>query len=93
MLLEKGLSESLAGGRFEEIRMSHWSYKGNERRVQPFVAGIPILRAYPGAVSLIGDYERFQQYIQSAIIDSTINKDILMDTPVGKPALLKRQTF
>lgn len=48
--------------------------------------------AYPGAVSLIGDYERFQQYIQSAIIDSTINKDILMDTPVGKPALL-RQTF
>ena len=25
VLLEKGLSESLAG-RFEEIRMSHWSY-------------------------------------------------------------------
>ncbi len=48
--------------------------------------------AYPGAVSLINDYDRFQQYIQSAIIDSTINKDILMDSPVGKPALL-RQTF
>ena len=26
VLLEKGLSESLAG-RFEEIRMSHWSYR------------------------------------------------------------------
>lgn len=47
---------------------------------------------YPGAASLIGDEERFQQYIQSAIIDATINKDILMDTPIGKPALLK-QTF
>ncbi len=28
----------------------------------------------------------------SAIVDATINKDILMDTPISKPALL-RQTF
>ena len=47
---------------------------------------------YPGAASLIGDDDRFQQYIQSSIIDATINKDILMDTPIGKPALL-RQAF
>ena len=45
-----------------------------------------------GAASLIGDVERYQQYIQSAIVEATINKDILMDTPIGKPALL-RQTF
>ncbi|MDE6112947.1 MAG: DUF4143 domain-containing protein, partial [Bacteroidales bacterium] len=42
--------------------------------------------------SLISDEERYQQYIQSAIVEATINKDILMDTPIGKPALL-RQTF
>ena len=47
---------------------------------------------YPGAAFLIQDEDRFQQYIQSAIIDATINKDILMDTPINKPALL-RQTF
>ena len=47
---------------------------------------------YPGAATLIGDEDRFGQYIQSAIIEATINKDILMDTPIGKPALL-RQTF
>ena len=41
---------------------------------------------------MVDDEDRFQQYIQSAIIDATINKDILMDTPIGKPALL-RQTF
>ena len=40
----------------------------------------------------ISNYDRFQQYIQAAIIDATINKDILMDSPIGKPALL-RQTF
>lgn len=42
--------------------------------------------------SIINDDDRFSQYIQSAIIDATINKDILMDTPISKPALL-RQTF
>ncbi len=47
---------------------------------------------YPGAASLIDDTDRFQQYIQSSIIEATINKDILMDTPISKPALL-RQTF
>lgn len=47
---------------------------------------------YPGAASLINEEERFQHYIQSSIIEATINKDILMDTPISKPALL-RQTF
>ncbi len=91
VLLEKGMSESLAG-RFEEIRMSHWSYKEMRDAFNLSLSEYMYYGAYPGAVSLIGDYERFQQYIQSAIIDSTINKDILMDSPVGKPALL-RQTF
>lgn len=91
VLLEKGLSESLAG-RFEEIRMSHWSYTEMRDAFNISLSEYMYYGAYPGAVPLIGDYERFQQYIQSAIIDSTINKDILMDSPVGKPALL-RQTF
>ena len=47
---------------------------------------------YPGAATLFNDQDRFEQYIQSSIIDATINKDILMDTPISKPALL-RQTF
>ena len=47
---------------------------------------------YPGAATLIDDEDRFSQYIQLAIIEATINKDILMDTPISKPALL-RQTF
>lgn len=47
---------------------------------------------YPGAADLIKDHDRWEQYIQSSIIDTTINKDILMNTPVSKPALL-RQSF
>lgn len=91
VLLEKGLADSLAG-RFEEIRMSHWSFSemydcfGFSLDEYLFYGG------YPGAAPLIKEPDRFEQYIQSAIVDATINKDILMNTPISKPALL-RQTF
>lgn len=91
VLLEKGLSESLAG-RFEEIRMSHWSYAEMRDCFGWSLDRYIFYGGYPGAASLADDEDRFRQYIQSSIIDATINKDILMDTPIGKPALL-RQTF
>lgn len=91
VLLEKGLSESLAG-RFEEIRMSHWSYKEMKECFGFTLDQYIFYGGYPGAAPLIKDSDRFGQYIQSSIIDATINKDILMDTPISKPALLK-QTF
>jgi predicted AAA+ superfamily ATPase len=91
VLLEKGLSESLAG-RFEEIRMSHWSYIEMKDCFGFTLDQYIYFGGYPGAATLIDDEERFNHYIQSSIIEATINKDILMDTPISKPALL-RQTF
>ena len=91
VLLEKGLSESLAG-RFEEIRMSHWSYREMKECFGFSLDQYLFYGAYPGAAFLTDDTDRFQQYIQASIIEATINKDILMDTPISKPALL-RQTF
>ena len=77
VLLEKGLSESLAEMKeCFDFSLDQYLFYGG----------------YPGAASLINDDDRFQQYIQSSIIEATINKDILMDTPISKPALL-RQTF
>lgn len=91
VLLEKGLSESLAG-RFEEIRMSHWGFKEMRECFGCTLDQYIFYGGYPGTATLIDDEDRFQQYIQSSIIDATINKDILMDTPISKPALF-RQTF
>ena len=91
VMLEKGLSESLAG-RFEEIRMSHWSFKEMKECFGFSLDKYLFYGGYPGAAKLIEHSDRYEQYIQSAIIEATINKDILMDTPIGKPALLK-QTF
>lgn len=91
VMLEKGLSESLAG-RFEEIRMTHWSYKEMHDCFGLSLDQYIFYGGYPGAAQLISDTDRFQQYIQSSIVESTINRDILIDTPISKPALL-RQTF
>lgn len=91
VLLGRGLSESLAG-RFEEIRMSHWSFREMNECFGVTLDQYIYYGGYPGAAFLYDDFDRFRQYIQSSIIDATINKDILMDTPISKPALL-RQTF
>ena len=47
---------------------------------------------YPGSAFLINDELRWRDYVFSSIVDATINKDILQDTVITKPALL-RQTF
>lgn len=91
VLLEKGLAESMMG-RFEEIRMGHWSYQEMRDAFGMTLEQYVYYGGYPGAAPLINDEERWSNYINGAIIDATINKDILMDSPVSKPALL-RQTF
>lgn len=91
VLLERGLSESLAG-RFEEIRMCHWSYTDMREAFGYTLEQYLFYGGYPGAAQLVADADRFRNYVQAAIVEATINKDILMDTPISKPALL-RQTF
>lgn len=91
VLLEKGLAESLMG-RYEEIRMSHWSYPEMREAFNMSLEQYIYYGGYPGAAQLIEDKERWANYVNGAIIDATINKDILMDSPISKPALL-RQTF
>ena len=91
VLLEKGLADSLAG-RFEEIRMSHWSWPEMRDSFGMTLEEYIYYGGYPGAAPLISDTDRWSQYIESAIVDATINKDILQNHVVTKPALL-RQTF
>lgn len=91
VLLKKGLSESLAG-RFEEIRMCQWGYLEMKDAFGFSLPQYIFYGGYPGAADFIEDPERFDDYIQSSIIDASINRDILIDTPVNKPALL-RQAF
>lgn len=91
VLLEKGLADSLMG-RFETIKMPHWSF-GEMRDAFGFTLEQYVyFGAYPAVAELVGNEERWGEYIRSSIIHATINKDVLADAVVNKPALL-RQTF
>ena len=89
--LEKGLSESLKG-RFEVIRMPNWSFQEMQEAFGMSMDEYIYFGGYPGAADLRHDLDRWQEYIKSSIIDATINNDILIDTPISKPSLL-RQTI
>ena len=91
VMLQKGLADSLAG-RFETIKMTHWNYAEMRDAFDISLEEYIYYGGYPGAAALIHDSDRWSNYIRDSIIDTTINKDILFDTPIGKPALL-RQTF
>lgn len=89
LLLQKGLTESLAG-RFELIHIEHWSFNEMEEAFGWNVDQYIYYGGYPGAASLINDEDRWRNYINDSLIETSISKDILMLTRVDKPALLKR---
>lgn len=89
LLIQKGLTESLAG-RFEVVFMSHWSYAEMNEAFGFTMNQYIYFGGYPGAASLIDDEKRWRNYINDSLIETSISKDILMMTRVDKPALLKR---
>jgi predicted AAA+ superfamily ATPase len=89
LLIQKGLTESLAG-RFETLYLGHWSYPEMKEAFGWCIEQYVFLGGYPGAATLISDEERWKNYIKDSLIETSISKDILMLTRVDKPALLKR---
>ncbi len=89
LLIQKGLTESLAG-RFETIYLGHWSYPEMHEAFGWSIEQYVYFGGYPGSSTLIDDEERWKNYIKDSLIETSISKDILMLTRVDKPALLKR---
>jgi predicted AAA+ superfamily ATPase len=88
LLIQKGLTESLAG-RFETLYMTHWSYAEMQEAFQFDLENYICFGGYPGAAGFIGDEERWKQYIRDSLIETSISRDVLMLTRVDKPALLR----
>ena len=88
LLLQKGMTESLAG-RFETMPMTHWSFNEMNAAWGWTAEQYAWFGGYPGAASLIEDESRWKNYIRYSLIDSVINRDILMLNRVDKPALLR----
>ncbi|MBJ7450327.1 MAG: ATP-binding protein [Parachlamydiales bacterium] len=90
-LMQKGLSESLAG-RFEVIPITHWSYKEMKEFFGWSLNHYLYFGGYPGAAvfSDENDISRWINYINDSIIETTISRDIFLMNQVNKPALLRR---
>ncbi len=91
MLIEKGLTESLTG-RFELIKLSHWTYAEMRDCFGMTLQQYIYFGGYPGAASYIHDEKRWRNYVKDSLIEPSITKDILLDTQIAKPYLL-RQLF
>lgn len=91
MLIEKGLTESLMG-RFELIRLTHWTYLEMKTCFGWSLPQYIYFGGYPGAAQYVGDEQRWRNYVKDALIEPSIAKDVLMDTKIMKPQLL-RQLF
>ena len=89
MLMQSGLTESLAG-RFELIPVRHWSFQEMADAFRLNLHQYLYFGGYPGAADLSTEPPKWRNYVRSALIETTIEKDVVDMTRVEKPALLKR---
>lgn len=88
-LVQKGLGESLAG-RFELIRVPHWSFAEMREAFNWDVDRYIYFGGYPGAATLVDDEFRWKSYVLDSIIEPTLSRDVLQLARIDKPALLRR---
>lgn len=91
LLVQDGLTESLMG-RFEPIRMGHWSY---EEMHTAFGLGLDEYLYFGGypepvATGLYRDELRWRNHVAGALIEPSIEQDVLAMQRVDRPALLKQ---
>ncbi len=88
LMLQKGLSESLAG-RFEVIYIPHWSYAEMKDAFDFTIEDYIWFGGYPGPADLIPDESRWKDYIRHSLIETTLMRDILLMVRIDKPVLLR----
>ena len=89
LLLKNGLTESLAG-RYELIRMPHWSYTEVKEAFGMDIDHYIFFGGFPGGIAFTNNEARWRHYIKDSIIAPAIEHDILMTKIVYKPELMLR---
>jgi predicted AAA+ superfamily ATPase len=88
LLLRKGLTESLTG-RFELLRSTHWTLRECQEAFGYGLEDYLRYGGYPGAASLRSETSRWSNYLNDAVIEPTLTRDVLMLDEVRKPAVLR----
>lgn len=89
MLVQRGLSETLAG-RFETLPVVHWAFDEMREAFGWDLDAYLYYGGYPGAAPLIEDGQRWRRYILDSLVETSISRDVLLMTRVDKPALLRQ---
>ena len=89
LLLRRGLTESLAG-RYELIRMGHWSYSEMHEAFGVSLDQYIYFGGYPAPANLINDERRWRKYVRDSLVSPAIEKDVVMTSNIYKPALMKQ---
>lgn len=93
LLMQTGLSESLMG-RFELLRMAHWSYSEMRNCFGFSLDQYVYFGGYPGPAPWVlqGNEARWRDEVIHSLIEPNLVKDILALARIEKPAVL-RQLF
>ena len=89
LLLKRGMTESLAG-RFELIRLGHWSLQEMRDAFGVTLDQYIYFGGYPGPASMIDNEKRWRKYIKDSLVAPAIEKDVIMTSNIYKPALMKQ---
>lgn len=87
--LQAGLSESLMG-RFTPIVSPHWSFDEMAQAFGFSLEEYVFFGGYPGAADARHAHEPWHRYVRSALVEPSVERDVLAMTRVDKPALLRR---
>lgn len=90
LLLQEGLTESLAG-RFFLNRCSHWSYAECRAAFGWDLDQWLFFGGYPGAAVFAGkrDQTQWKQYVTDSLIETVLARDVLQMQKIMKPTLLR----
>ncbi len=87
-LMQKGLSESLAG-RFEQWNLTHWTFNELRDAFNITPEQFVYFGAYPGSIQFISEESRWKSYVRQSMIETTLTKDVLLMNKIEKPALIR----
>jgi predicted AAA+ superfamily ATPase len=88
LLLQKGLTESLAG-RFFLFRWPHWSFTEATAAFGVDFDHWVYFGGYPGGYALADDQTAWGAYVRDSLIETVLARDVLAHHTVAKPALLR----
>ena len=88
LLVQKGLTESLAG-RFFKHRCNHWSYPQMKEAFGWSLDEWIFFGGYPGSAQYRENEGNWKRYITDSLVETVLSRDVLQLQTVTKPALLR----